>query len=234
MQTTLRRLLPLVLIVAGLATFLGLGLQHYLSFDALRDNREYLLELVAQNLLSCLIGYICFYILVVAVSAPGGAALTLAGGFFFGTWVGGLATVIGASLGATILFLAARTAFSDFLKKRAGPSMARFEDGFRRDAFSYLLVLRLVPIFPFFLVNLAPALFGVSLRIFFITTFFGIMPGTFVFASVGNGLGAVFDAGQMPDLRIILTPAVLGPLLGLAFLSLIPVIYRRFQKSERI
>jgi uncharacterized membrane protein YdjX (TVP38/TMEM64 family) len=223
-----RRLIPLAVIVLGLGLFLALGLQRYLSFDALKDNREYLLALVDQNLWSCLVGFALIYILVVALSAPGGGALTLAGGFLFGTWLGGAVTVMAATIGAGILFLAARSAFGDFLRQRAGPSMAKFEDGFRRDAFSYLLVLRLVPLFPFFLVNLAPALFGVPFRIFMITTFFGIMPGTFVFASVGNGLGAVFDAGQVPDLRIILKPEILGPLLGLALLSLIPVFYRRF------
>jgi uncharacterized membrane protein YdjX (TVP38/TMEM64 family) len=223
----MRRLIPLAVIVLGLGLFLALGLQRYLSFDALKDNREYLLALVDQNLWSYLVGFALIYILVVALSAPGGGALTLAGGFLFGTSLGGAVTVMAATIGAGILFLAARSAFGDFLRQRAGPAMAKFEDGFRRDAFSYLLVLRLVPLFPFFLVNLAPALFGVPFRIFMITTFFGIMPGTFVFASVGNGLGAVFDAGQVPDLRIILKPEILGPLLGLALLSLIPVFYRR-------
>ena len=106
------------------------------------------------------------------------------------------------------------------------------EAGFQKNAFSYLMVLRLVPLFPFFLVNLAPAFLGVKLRTFMVATFFGIIPGTFVFASVGNGLGAIFDEGGEPNLGIIFQPEVLGPILALAALSLVPVIYKRFSKDE--
>jgi uncharacterized membrane protein YdjX (TVP38/TMEM64 family) len=142
-----------------------------------------------------------------------------------------LAAVIAATIGATLLFLAARTALGDVLRAKAGPGLRKLEDGFKRDALSYLLVLRLVPAFPFFLVNLAPAFLGVSLRTYLIGTFFGIMPGTFVFASVGAGLGAVFDRGERPDLSIILSPPVLLPLLALAALALVPVIWNRFKKG---
>ena len=127
------------------------------------------------------------------------------------------------------VFLAARTAFGDLLRQKAGNRLKKLEAGFRENALSYMFVLRLVPLFPFWLVNLAPALFGVKLRTYIIATFFGIMPGGLVYAGVGNGLGAVLDAGKTPDLGIIFEPAILLPILGLAALSLIPVIYRRLR-----
>ncbi len=166
-----------------------------------------------------------------AFSLPGGLVATLTGGFLFGTWLGGAATVIGATVGASILFLAAKTAFADLLRDKAGPAIARMEEGFRQNAFSYLLFLRLVPVFPFWLVNLAPAFLGVTLRTFIGATFLGIIPGTFVFASLGNGLGAIFDAGGTPDLHLLRQPQIVGPLIALAVLSLLPVFIRRFRRA---
>ena len=120
----------------------------------------------------------------------------------------------------------------DILRAKAGPAIRRMEDGFRENELSYMFVLRLVPLFPFFLVNLAPAFLGVSLRSYVIATFFGIIPGTFVFTLVGNGLGAVFDAGGTPDFGIIFKPEILFPILGLALLALIPVAYKRIQGAK--
>ena len=107
------------------------------------------------------------------------------------------------------------------------------EDGFRENALSYLLFLRLIPLFPFWLVNLVPAFLGVSTLTYVIGTFFGIIPGTFVFASVGNGLGAVLDAGQDPDLGIIFKPEILGPLIALAVISLLPIGYKKYQARKK-
>ena len=166
------------------------------------------------------------------IDAAGG--LLFLAGIALGTWLGGLYVVIGATLGATAIFLIAKTSLGDFLKSKAGPRLQRMEEGFRENALSYLLFLRLIPVFPFWLVNLVPAFLGVGLLTFVIGTFVGIIPGSLVFASVGNGLGAVFDAGGTPDLSIIFRPAVLGPILALAVLALIPVAYKRFsnKKSE--
>ncbi len=122
----------------------------------------------------------------------------------------------------------------DALRARAGPKLRKLEEGFGENAFSYMLVLRLVPIFPFFLVNLAPAFLGVRLGTYVLATFIGIMPGTFVFASLGNGLGAVFDAGREPDLGLIFEPQIIGPILALALLALVPVVYRRFAGKSRL
>jgi uncharacterized membrane protein YdjX (TVP38/TMEM64 family) len=170
---------------------------------------------------------------VVAFSLPGGAVMTITGGFLFGWLGGGLIVIVGATVGATALFLIARTAIGGFLEAKAGPFLLKMEDGFRQNALSYLLVLRLIPIFPFWLVNLVPAFLGVSTTTYITATFFGIIPGTFVYASVGNGLGALFDAGDDPDLGIIFEPQFLAPLLGLAVLAIIPVVYKKCQSRRK-
>ena len=154
-----------------------------------------------------------------------GAVLTIAGGYLLGTWLGALSAVIGATLGATGIFLAARAGFGG-LAQRAGPFVGKLEAGFRADAFNYLLVLRLVPIFPFWLVNLVPALVGVRLRSYMLATFLGVIPGTFVYASLGSGLGEIV---QEPDLGIVFHPSVLLPVIGLAVLALIPVSYKHWR-----
>lgn len=229
-SSAILRFLPLVALVAGLIAFFALGLQHDVTFEALARHREALLAWVAGHRLVAPFVYMLVYVLAVAFSIPGGIWLTISGGFLFGTLAGGIYTVISATLGATLLFLAARTAFGDLLRARAGSALQRMEEGFRRDAFNYLLVLRLVPLFPFFLVNLVPAFLGVRLWTYVAATALGIIPATFVFASVGNGLGAVFDAGDKPHL---LTLPVLLPLLGLALLALIPVVYRSVKRRQR-
>lgn len=224
----LRRFLPLLVLAAGLGAFFALGLDRYVTLDTLRDNRQALSAWVAKNWALAAFVYVLAYIVMVAFSLPGALVATLTGGFLFGTVFGGLLTVLGATIGATAIFLAAKTALGDMLREKAGPRLRKLEEGFGRNAFSYMLVLRLVPIFPFFLVNLAPAFLGVSLGTYVLSTFLGIIPGTFVFASLGNGLGAVFDAGRDPDLGLIFEPEILGPILALAALALVPVIYRRF------
>ena len=228
----LARFWPLGLLVLGLILFFAFGLNRYATLDTLRDNREALGQWVAAHKALALLIYIAAYAAMVAFSLPGALVATLTGGFLFGTLLGGTATVFAATIGATILFIAAKTAFGDLLRAKAGSAIKRMEEGFRENAFSYLLVLRLVPLFPFFLVNLAPAFLGVKLRTFIIATFIGIIPGTFVFASLGNGLGAVFDAGRTPDLGLIKEPQVILPLLALAALALVPVLYRRLRRTR--
>jgi len=229
---SLGKLLPLVILGAGLVAFFVLGLNEYVNLETLKENRELLQDLVAEYALLAALIYIGVYAVAVAFSIPVGAVATLTGGFLFGTLFGGLYTVVGATIGASIVFLAAKTALGDVLKEKAGPTIQKMEEGFRKDAFSYLMVLRLVPLFPFWLVNLAPAFLGVPLRTYAVATFFGIIPATFVFASIGNGLGAIFDQGSEPDLSVITQPEVFLPILGLAALSLIPIIYKRFSKEE--
>ena len=155
--------------------------------------------------------------------------MTLTAGFLFGWMIGGLLVIVGATAGAVAVMLAARYVFADLFRAKLGDKLTRFESGFKDDAWSYLLVLRLVPIFPFFVVNVAPAFFSIPVRTFLWTTFVGIAPGTFVYASVGAGIGAVFDAGGEANLGIIFSADVLGPLLGLAALSLLPVVYKKIK-----
>jgi uncharacterized membrane protein YdjX (TVP38/TMEM64 family) len=173
------------------------------------------------------------YAAVIALSVPGGAVLTITGGFLFGIVAGSLYVVIAATLGATIVFLIAKSALGDALRAKAGPRIRRMEEGFRQDALSYLLVLRLIPLFPFWLVNIVPAFLGVPVRTYVLGTAIGIIPGSLVYASVGNGLGAVFDAGQTPDLGIIFKPAILLPIVGLAVLALLPIAYRGLKARKR-
>ena len=229
----LLRWLPLLVLVAGLVAILASGLHRYASFEALRDHRAWLLDQVARNFAASALIFAAIYALAVALSVPGGAVLTIAGGFLFGKWIGTGLVLAAATLGATLLFVAARTAFADLLRARAAPWLVRLEAGFRADAFNYLLVLRLVPLFPFFVVNLVPAFLGVSLRVFVLATLIGIVPGTFVFATVGSGLGSIFDAGGSFSPAGILTPEIVGALVGLAVLALIPVAYRKWSRRGR-
>jgi uncharacterized membrane protein YdjX (TVP38/TMEM64 family) len=228
----LRRFLPLAVLLAAIAGVFASGLNQYLSFEALSAHRETLLGFVAENALLAPLTFIAVYTVAIALSIPGGAVLTIAGGFLFGTWLGALYVVIGATLGATGVFTIAKTALGRSLRNRAGPWLQRMEAGFGDNALSYLLVLRLIPIFPFWLVNLVPAFLGVGVGTYVIGTFVGIIPGSLVYASVGNGLGAVFDAGETPDLGIIFEPAILLPILGLALLALLPVGYRRLKPAR--
>lgn len=226
------RLLPLVVIAAGFIAYFALGLHEYVSFETLRARREWLVTWTAEHHVAAALAYFVLYATIIALSVPGGALMTIAGGLLFGLVEGTVLVVLAATLGAVLVFLAARYALGNYLRARAGPALKRMEAGFREDAMSYLLVLRLVPIFPFWLVNLVPAFLGVPIRTFVIATFFGIIPGSLVYVSVGNGLGAVFDAGDKPDLGIIFKPEILLPIIGLAVLALLPVAYRKLRSRR--
>lgn len=222
---SLRRAAPLALAAIGCVALIWFG-SDYLSFEALRDNREALIAWRDANYGLAALAYLGLYIGVVALSFPFATPLTLAGGLLFGLVAGTLLTVTGATIGATLIFLAARTGLGDALRARAGGWLRKLEAGFRENEASYMLVLRLVPAAPFFIVNLAPAFLGVSLATFVWTTFLGIIPGTAVYTSIGSGLSAVFAAGETPDLGVIFRIEVLGPLLGLGALALVPAIVK--------
>ena len=228
----LKRGLPVVVLVAGIAAFFGLGFNKYVTFDALRQHRGELMAFVAGMPVKAAILYVFIYAAAIAFSLPGGVVLTLTGGFLFGNLLGTGLTVVAATVGATALFLAARTALGDVLRAKAGPFLARMEQGFKENALSYMLVLRLIPAFPFFVVNLVPAFLGVPLRAYVIGTCLGIIPGTFVFSSIGAGLGSIFDSMQEFTLKGALTPQVLTALIGLAVLSLIPVVYKKLKARK--
>ena len=224
-----RRLLPVAILLLGLALFFLLDLERLFSFGTLSRHHAELSAWVATHHGVAELAFVVSYVLVVAFSLPIAILMTPLGGFLFGMWMGAALSVIGATLGSIAIFLVARTAFYDLFHARAGAALARLEEGFRRDSFSYLLFLRLVPIFPFWLVNIVSALLGVRLDRFVMATAIGIVPAACIYAGVGDGFGLLFEKGQAPDLSIIFQWRILGPLLGLAALSLLPVAYKLFR-----
>lgn len=227
--------LPILLILAAavLGAFL---LRDTLSFEALARHREALIAYRDAHYLATVLGFIAIYILIVTLSLPGATVATLAGGFLFSLFPGVLYNVLAAGSGAVLIFLAARSGFGASLSEKiaaSGGSTARLQEKLRENQWSVLLLIRLVPVVPFFVANLLPALVGVRLGAFAVTTFLGIVPAAFVFTSVGSGLGKVFARGEAPDLGIIFTPPILVPLLGLALLAALPILLRVWKKGRQ-
>jgi uncharacterized membrane protein YdjX (TVP38/TMEM64 family) len=227
-----QRLLPVAIIIGGLVAAYAAGLHRYLSLETLAERRADLLAFTEANLVAAVALFVGAYILVAAFSIPGGIFLTLTGGFLFGQWIGTTATVVGATIGATILFVMAKSAFGDILRARASGFLEKLRAGFEENAFNYLLTLRLIPAFPFVVVNIAPAFLGVKLRDYVLATFLGIIPGTFVYTSIGVGLGKTLDAGGEPTLSLLAQPEILVALIGLGLLSLLPVVFNHFKKRS--
>jgi len=240
----LLRFLPLAMLVAASVVVFATGAHRYLKLEKLDAHRAWLQAFVDANAVEAVLLYVIIYVAVVALSVPGAVFLSVFGGFLFGGVTAGIATVIAATLGAVIVFLIARTSLGDVLARRAGPRLERIMCGFREDAFAYLLFLRLVPVFPFWLVNLAPALVEVPLRTFTVATLVGIVPGTFAFAFAGEGLDSVLAAHKAAkeaclaaggadcymriSPRALVTPKLLIALAALGVVALIPVVVRRW------
>jgi uncharacterized membrane protein YdjX (TVP38/TMEM64 family) len=236
-MATLGRLWPLLLIVALLIAVFASGLDHLLAWSVLAARQAELRAWVAASPVVAGLSYVGVYMAIVAVSIPGAIWLTLGGGLLFGSVVGTILAVIGAGSGAVLLFLAARSALAPLLAAKlaaAGqsPVMDRVRARLAAEGFSYLLALRLIPVVPFWLTNLAPALVGMRLAPYAAATFLGIIPPTAVFASIGAGLGSVIARGAQPDLTVIFRPNILLPLLGLALLSLAPIAWRRWRAGH--
>jgi uncharacterized membrane protein YdjX (TVP38/TMEM64 family) len=224
-----------------------MGWQRELSLQTLVRHRAVIDEFVAAHRLAAVAAFIGLYVAVAALSIPAGAVLTTIGGFLFGTVVGALSAIVGATIGACVIFLIAKSAVGEHLVRRAGPLAAKFADGFRRDAFCYMLFLRLVP-FPFWLVNLAGALFGVRLTTFLAATAIGIIPASFAFAFFGAGLDSAInaqeqvyqaclaagrsDCGVGLDPKVMLTPELLAALAVLAVVGLIPVVVKQLRRQR--
>lgn len=225
------RLIPIVLILCA-AVAGAVFLRDRLSFEALAENREALLAYRDSHFLWASLGFISVYIVIVSLSLPGATIATLTGGFLFGLFPGTLYNVLAASIGAVCIFLAARAGFGAALAERLQSGAAsRVQTALRENQWSALLIMRLVPVLPFVLANLLPAMVGVRLLPFAVTTFLGIIPGALVFTSVGAGLGAVFARGEHPDLGVIFSAPVLLPLLGLAALSALPILLKKRKKG---
>jgi len=232
MKLSLRRLVPLVLLAAATVLVFATGLHRYLSIEVLSQNYMALRAWAADHPVVAPLAFGVVYAAGVAVSIPGAAVMTVAGGLMFGLVLGTLVVVVSATIGATLVFLIAKTALGEPLRRRASGWIKRMEQGFQEDALSYLLVLRLVPIFPFWLVNIVPAFLGMRLASYVLATFLGILPGTAVIASIGNGLGEILEAGERPDLSIVFSPEVLGPLVALAALVLSTTLYKRWRRRR--
>lgn len=244
-----RRLLPLaaVLIFAFFA-YLAAG-DNGISLESLVRHRAIIDAFIDQHRVMSVVAFIGIYIVTVAFSLPGATFLTVAGGFLFGFAIGAIAAAIGATVGATLIFLVARTALGEPLLRRAGPRARQVAKGFRDDAFSYLLFLRLVPVFPFFLVNLVPAFAGVRLGPFVAATAIGVIPAVVVFTLAGMGLDSVIAAqknayhqcmasGEQSCRMVfepsdVLTPQMIAALVGLGLLALLPVLVKRFRARSR-
>lgn len=224
----LMRRLPLIIIVA-VAAIGAFTLRDYLNFQTLADNREALLSFRDGNYLLTALVFMAAYAVIVGFSLPGAAVMTLTGGFMFATFPGVLFNVTGATVGAIAIFLAARWGLGERLAARMDTGdglIKKIKEGIDENQWSMLFLIRLVPAVPFFVANLVPALVGVPLGRYAISTFIGIIPGALVYSSVGAGLGEVFDRGDTPNLSIIFEPAILLPILGLCALAALPIVLK--------
>lgn len=248
----LRRWGPLAVIVALMGLVFAMGWQRYLSFEVIGANYDALQTFIGEHLVLALLIYMAIYVVVVALSLPGGLVMTVGGGLLFGWMLGATATVVSATLGSTLIFLIAKSSLGEALAAKAGPWLGKLREGFKENAVSYLLFLRLVPIFPFWLVNLAPALLGVPLWTYVAATFVGIIPGTVAFSVAGAGLGSVIEAQNAShaacleahpgegasacpyqiDTSALVTPELVAAFVLLGVIALLPVAYKKWSKRN--
>jgi uncharacterized membrane protein YdjX (TVP38/TMEM64 family) len=247
-RSRLRRFVPIVVIVFAMVAVFATGAHRHISLETLVRHRMAIDGFISAHFFAAVGAFVAIYIVVVALSIPGGLILSITGGILFGTFVGGLANLVGATTGATIVFLIAKSACGESLARRAGPLARKIADGFCANAFSYLLFLRLIPAFPFFLVNLAPALVGVKLSTFVAATALGILPATFAFAFLGSGLDSVIAAQEAAyracmasgrsectvnfDLGMVVTPQLIAALVALGVFALLPVVVKRVRAHK--
>ncbi|NQY60020.1 TVP38/TMEM64 family protein [Cognatishimia sp.] len=233
-KSGLAKRLPLIaiLVVAAIGAF---TLRDYLTFETLRDNREALLAFRDANYLATVAAFMLAYVVIVAFSLPGATIATLTGGFLFATFPGALFNVTAATIGAILIFMAARWGLGERLAAKMQGSegaVKKIKDGIDENQWSMLFLIRLVPAVPFFVANLVPALVGVPLNRFAISTFLGIIPGGVVYTSVGAGLGEVFARGETPNLGIIFEPQILLPILGLCALAALPIVIKALRGQK--
>lgn len=222
--------IPLLLIITlGLASWV-LGLGRYISIETITQHQQFLFDFTKQNIFLSSVIYVILYIVMVSLSLPFASIITIMGGVFFGRFLGTFLTVFGASVGSLLVFLCARLAYGDLLEQKAGKWANKMRKGFEENAFTYLLTIRIMPVFPFFVVNLVAALFSMPAYSFLLATFLGIIPGTFVYSSIGAGLkGAIGREGF--SLQAVIDPEIILALFGLAIISILPLIYKKFFKK---
>jgi uncharacterized membrane protein YdjX (TVP38/TMEM64 family) len=228
-----RQFRPLLLLLpfAGAAA-VAIGFSNQFGWDSLARNQEALSRAVTLHPVASAMLFLLSYVLVAALSLPHASVLTIAGGLLFGTVAGCILTVTGATIGASLLLLAARSVLGEPLARRGGRIVETVRERLRRDGFLYLLALRLIPLFPFWAVNLAASVGGMRLRAFVPATVLGIIPTSLILSSVGSGVGDILAAGRAPDLSVVLAPRILLPLSCLALLSLLPAMLRRHPASR--
>jgi len=210
------------ILALGIGAFAYFDLGEYFSLETLRVNRNNLLAYTNANFATAVTIYVLIYIVHTGLSLPGGVVITLTGGFLFGSILGALFTNIGATTGATLAFLASRHLLRDWVEVKFGDRIETIQAGFTKNAFSYLMTLRLIPAFPFFLVNLVSGLTRVNLRTYILATSIGIIPASFVFAYAGKQISSI------DSLQEIVSPPVLMAFTLLGLLALIPIAYRQF------
>lgn len=224
-----------VILIAAVVGYFTLG--DYLTFDTLADNREALLAFRDANYLALAGIFVAVYVSIVAFSLPGAAVASVTGGFLFGLALGTVFNVTAAVIGASAIFLAARWGLGRTLAAKMDASegtLKKFKTGLHEHEINVLLLIRLVPVVPFFVANLLPALVGVRFINFLWTTAIGIIPGSLVFTWIGVGLGEVFDRGERPDLSLLWEPQVIGPILGLCALAALPILIKTVRGKKDI
>jgi uncharacterized membrane protein YdjX (TVP38/TMEM64 family) len=221
------KLMVAVLFAVALGAFYYFDLTQYLSLEALKSNRDALLAFTDSHYVTAVSLFVVVYCLVVALSLPGAAIMTLAGGFLFGSLLGTLYVNVGATTGATLAFLAARYLLRDWVETKFGHRLGAIQDGFSKNAFSYLMTLRLIPLFPFFLVNLVSGLTRVSFATYVAATAIGIIPGSFVFAYAGRQLGMINSLKEIASPNVLLAFTLLG------LLALVPIVYRKLRAGKQ-
>ena len=229
----LKRFIPIIIIIVLMVIAFSLGFGKYFTVENLTAHHQAVKDYVALHSFWSPLIFMVVYLVAIALSIPGGALLSLIGGFLFGVPVGTIYVLIGATFGATLIFLAARSAFSEILRKRAGPFLKKMEKGFHENKISYLLFLRFIPLFPFWLVNIAPAFFRVPLLTYVWTTLVGIIPGSFAYTQAGTGISAILEGDEPLSLEAIFNPKMRIALIVLALVSLGPILVKKcFLKKE--
>lgn len=227
----MKQVLPLlILLLIMVAAYLS-GATHYLSYESLQTHYEQIQFFVQLHPILSPLLFVSLYILSTTLSLPGAFILSLAGGFLFKMPFAPLYVVIGGTVGATLLFLIANTTIGSYFRQKAGPLLQKFRVGFEKNGWSYLLFLRFIPIFPFWLVNLAPAFVGISLWTYIWTTFVGIIPGAYVFTQAGRGLSAIFERGETFSFDTIFNREIKIALVALALFSLTPILIKKIFKK---
>lgn len=222
----IKKLLLLALLFSTAAAFFYFDAQRYLTLEILQGNRDRLLAFANGNFGLAAVLFVATYCLVTGLSLPGAVVLTLAGGFLFGSGLGTVLVNVGATSGATLAFLAARYLMRDWVESKFGKRLQPIQDGFARNAFGYLLTLRLIPLFPFFLVNLLSGLTRVSVGTYVAATAVGIVPGSFVYAYAGRQLGTIDSLSDIASPNVLLAFTLLG------VLALVPNLYKSYARRR--